>query len=39
MAHASDPDTYVGRPMKRREDRRLLIGAGKYHPGICFFPK
>ena len=30
MAHATDPDTYVGRPMKRREDRRLLLGAGKY---------
>src|SRR5262245_7713217 len=30
MTHASDPDTYVGRPMKRREDRRLLIGAGKF---------
>jgi len=30
MAHASDPDKYVGRPMKRREDRRLLLGAGKY---------
>jgi carbon-monoxide dehydrogenase large subunit len=30
MAHATDPDTYVGRPMKRREDRRLLLGAGKF---------
>jgi carbon-monoxide dehydrogenase large subunit len=30
MAHASDSDTYVGRPMKRREDRRLLLGAGKF---------
>ena len=30
MAHASNPDTYVGRPMKRREDRRLLLGAGKF---------
>ncbi|MGH7389936.1 MAG: xanthine dehydrogenase family protein molybdopterin-binding subunit [Candidatus Rokuibacteriota bacterium] len=30
MAHASDPDTYVGRPMKRREDRRLLLGSGKF---------
>ncbi len=30
MAHTSDPDTYVGRPMKRREDRRLLLGAGKF---------
>src|SRR5688572_8759117 len=30
MAHTSDPDKYVGRPMKRREDRRLLLGAGKF---------
>jgi carbon-monoxide dehydrogenase large subunit len=30
MAHATDPDTYVGRPMKRREDRRLLLGAGTF---------
>ena len=30
MAHATDSDTYVGRPMKRREDRRLLLGAGKF---------
>ncbi|MBI1734503.1 MAG: xanthine dehydrogenase family protein molybdopterin-binding subunit [Candidatus Rokubacteria bacterium] len=30
MAHASEPDTYVGRSMKRREDRRLLLGAGRY---------
>ena len=30
MAHATHLDTYVGRPMKRREDRRLLLGAGKY---------
>ena len=30
MAHPSDPDKYVGRPMKRREDRRLLLGAGTF---------
>jgi carbon-monoxide dehydrogenase large subunit len=30
MAHATDPDMYVGRPMKRREDRRLLLGAGTF---------
>jgi carbon-monoxide dehydrogenase large subunit len=30
MAHATDPDKYVGRSMKRREDRRLLLGEGKY---------
>jgi len=30
MTHGSDPDKYVGRPMKRREDRRLLLGAGRY---------
>jgi carbon-monoxide dehydrogenase large subunit len=30
MAHTSDPETYVGRSMKRREDRRLLLGAGKF---------
>ena len=30
MAHATNSDTYVGRPMKRREDRRLLLGAGKF---------
>jgi carbon-monoxide dehydrogenase large subunit len=30
MAHTSDPDTYVGRPMKRREDHRLLLGTGKF---------
>jgi carbon-monoxide dehydrogenase large subunit len=30
MAHASSPDAYVGRPMKRREDRRLLLGAGRF---------
>src|SRR5688572_26776298 len=29
MAHA-DTGTYVGRSMKRREDRRLLLGAGTY---------
>src|SRR5688572_7186776 len=29
MAHA-DMGTYVGRSMKRREDRRLLLGAGTY---------
>jgi aerobic carbon-monoxide dehydrogenase large subunit len=30
MAHATDSNTFVGRPMKRREDRRLLLGAGKF---------
>src|SRR5262245_14731380 len=30
MAHASSSDTYVGQSMKRREDRRLLLGAGRY---------
>jgi len=30
MTHASDPEKYVGRPMKRREDRRLLLGQGKF---------
>jgi carbon-monoxide dehydrogenase large subunit len=30
MTHASEPDTYVGRAMKRREDRRLLLGVGKF---------
>src|SRR5215470_11628191 len=31
MAHAkATPDGYVGRSMKRREDRRLLLGAGRY---------
>jgi len=30
MAHQEDPHTYVGRAMKRREDRRLLLGAGKF---------
>jgi carbon-monoxide dehydrogenase large subunit len=32
MAHASEHDrgTYIGRPMKRREDPRLLMGAGRY---------
>jgi carbon-monoxide dehydrogenase large subunit len=39
MAHAIDSDTYVGRPMKRREDRRLLLGAGKFvddlRPAAC----
>src|SRR5712691_6353504 len=41
MAHATDSDTYVGRPMKRREDRRLLLGAGKFvddlKPAGCLF--
>jgi aerobic carbon-monoxide dehydrogenase large subunit len=41
MAHATDSDTYVGRPMKRREDRRLLLGAGKFvddlRPAGCLF--
>jgi carbon-monoxide dehydrogenase large subunit len=39
MAHATDSETYVGRPMKRREDRRLLLGAGKFvddlQPAAC----
>jgi carbon-monoxide dehydrogenase large subunit len=39
MAHATDSETYVGRPMKRREDRRLLLGAGKFvddlRPAAC----
>ena len=30
MAHASSSDAYIGRPMKRREDRRLLLGAGRF---------
>jgi len=30
MAQATDSDKYVGQPMKRREDRRLLLGVGKY---------
>jgi len=30
MAHATDPHAYVGRPMRRREDARLLRGAGKF---------
>ena len=35
MSHASDTapggrEKYVGRPMKRREDRRLLLGTGRY---------
>src|SRR6185436_5956540 len=30
MAHSSSPGTYVGQSMKRREDRRLLLGAGRY---------
>lgn len=30
MTHTSDPERYVGRPMKRREDRRLLLGAGTF---------
>jgi aerobic carbon-monoxide dehydrogenase large subunit len=41
MAHATDSNTYVGRPMKRREDRRLLLGAGKFvddlQPAGCLF--
>jgi carbon-monoxide dehydrogenase large subunit len=41
MAHASDADTYVGRPMKRREDRRLLLGTGSFvddvRPDGCLF--
>src|SRR2546427_7147115 len=39
MAHANDSGTYVGRPMKRREDRRLLLGAGTFvddlKPAAC----
>ena len=30
MAHASSSDADVGRPLKRREDRRLLLGAGRF---------
>ena len=30
MAHTSDADRYVGQPMKRREDRRLLLGTGTF---------
>jgi carbon-monoxide dehydrogenase large subunit len=30
MAHATDPDKFVGQPIRRREDRRLLLGAGTY---------
>ncbi len=30
MAHASAGDGWVGQPLKRREDRRLLLGAGRY---------
>ncbi|MGH7308114.1 MAG: hypothetical protein ACREK6_05410 [Candidatus Rokuibacteriota bacterium] len=30
MTHASEQDTYIGRAMKRREDRRLLLGVGKF---------
>ena len=29
QAHA-DHDGWIGRPLKRREDRRLLLGAGRY---------
>ena len=29
MAHAED-GTWIGRPLKRREDRRLLTGSGRY---------
>jgi carbon-monoxide dehydrogenase large subunit len=41
MAHAHETDGYIGRPMKRREDRRLLLGAGRYvddlRPAGCLF--
>ena len=41
MDHATDSDKYVGRPMKRRADRRLLLGAGRYvedlKPAGCLF--
>ena len=30
MIHSADRDRYVGQPMKRREDRRLLLGAGRF---------
>ena len=30
MAHPSEDGGWVGRPLKRREDRRLLTGAGRY---------
>jgi carbon-monoxide dehydrogenase large subunit len=30
MAQASEEGGWVGRPLKRREDRRLLTGAGRY---------
>src|SRR5258705_9028024 len=30
MAPASAGDGWVGQPLKRREDRRLLLGAGRY---------
>jgi aerobic carbon-monoxide dehydrogenase large subunit len=30
MTDASETDRYVGRPMKRREDRRLLVGSGTF---------
>jgi len=40
MAQADEHlDTWVGRPLKRREDHRLLVGAGRYvddiHPAGC----
>jgi aerobic carbon-monoxide dehydrogenase large subunit len=34
-----DADGWIGRPLKRREDRRLLVGAGRFvddlHPAGC----
>jgi carbon-monoxide dehydrogenase large subunit len=30
MSDSADRETYVGQPMKRREDRRLLLGAGRF---------
>ena len=40
MAQADEHlDAWVGRPLKRREDHRLLVGAGRYvddiHPAGC----
>ncbi len=40
MAHANEHvDGWVGRPLKRREDHRLLVGAGRYvddiRPAVC----
>ncbi len=30
MAQSHDHDGWIGRPLKRREDRRLLLGAGRF---------